>query len=91
MLAALQTIEAALKADWEKLDGEARRDAEQALADLKAKLASVGPAAEELKADVEQAVATAAPAVLSAVQAAVLKFLEAVAPELTGSGDGTGM
>lgn len=92
MLAAFQTIEGALRADWAKLDGEARKDAEDALADLKAKLAVVAPAAQELKAELEKAVEAAAPEVLAAVQAAVVKFLEAVAPELAGSGGGaTGM
>lgn len=91
VLASLGKVEAAIRADWEKLDGEARRDAEEALADLKAKLASVGPAAQELEAELLKAVETAEPAVLAAVQAAIVKFLEAVAPELAESRGGTGM
>jgi hypothetical protein len=78
----LQVIEAAVKADWSKLDGDARRDAEKAVADLKADLAKVGPAAAVLRTDLEQAVGAAAPGLTEAVEAAVKRFLAAVAPTL---------
>lgn len=85
--AELKKIEAAVKADWEVLSGDARRDAEQALAALKAELAKLEPAAQALKTELEQAVEVAVPSVTQAVEAALAKFLAEVVPEMaTASG-----
>jgi hypothetical protein len=78
-----QKIEAALRADWAELSGDARRDAEQALADLKGRLAGLEGAAGTLKAELEQAVEAAGPGVTRAVEEALARFLAGIVPEAT--------
>jgi hypothetical protein len=85
MLAVIAKLEAALKADWSTLTGDARRDAEQALADVKTALDHLKPAVGVLESDIEQAVEEAIPGVAAAVEAAVQKFLAALGP-LLGAG-----
>jgi hypothetical protein len=73
--------EAWFKAEVAKLDGDARRDAEQAYADLKARLE---PAVATLKADLLAAV----PGVETVLEQLLAKFLASIVPEMASTGDG---
>jgi len=75
MFAAFEKIEAAVRADWSELSGEARRDAEQAITDLKTE---VGKVKDQLEADAAKAIEAAGPSVQAAVQAVVAAAVSAL-------------
>jgi hypothetical protein len=66
---------APIEAVWRKLDGEAREEAEAALADLKAEAAKFRPLVAEAKGDVESLIAQVAPEVKAAVETRLAKLL----------------
>ena len=69
-------LEEKLEAIWDEVTGEARKEVEQALADVRAEVAKVEPLLTSFKTDVEAAVAAAEPAVKAAVEALAAKLLE---------------
>ena len=72
----LAPIEAKLEQIWSEVTGEARKEVELALADVRAEVAKVEPLLTSFKTDAEAAVAAAEPAVKAAVEALVTKLLE---------------
>ena len=70
---------------WREVDGEARSELKQAVADAKTELAKFLPLVTQAKADVEAAVEAAEPAIKSAVEA-VLEKLAADAGTLLAGG-----
>ena len=72
----LAPIEAKLEQIWSEVTGEARKEVEQALADVRAEVAKVEPLLTAFKTDAEAAVAAAEPVVKAAVEALVTKLLE---------------
>lgn len=86
MLSAFRLLEEKITAVIREVDGEAKRDAEQALAAVRAEvttdLAALRGLAGTLENDAVAAVETAGPAVQAAVKAAISKFLASAAPLL---------
>ena len=72
----LAPIEAKLEQIWSEVTGEARKEVELALADVRAEVAKVEPLLTSFKTDVEAAVEAAEPAVKTAVEALATKLLE---------------
>jgi hypothetical protein len=72
----LAPIEAKLEQIWSEVTGEARKEVEQALADVRAEVAKVEPLLTSFKTDVEAAVEAAGPGVKAAVEALAAKLLE---------------
>ena len=70
----LAPIEAKLEQIWSEVTGEARKEVELALADVRAEVAKVEPLLTSFKTDAEAAVAAAEPAVKAAVEALVTKL-----------------
>ena len=72
----LSPIEAKLEQIWSEVTGEARKEVELALAEVRAEVAKVEPLLTAFEADAKAAVAAAEPAVKAAVEALVKQLLE---------------
>ena len=72
----LAPIEAKLEQIWSEVTGEARKEVELALADVRAEVAKVEPLLAAFETDVKAAVEVAAPEVKAAVEALAAKLLE---------------
>jgi F0F1-type ATP synthase membrane subunit b/b' len=69
-------VKSKLEAFWHKIDGEARAELQQAVAEAETELAKVGPLLTKAEADIKEAVAAAQPAVQAAVTALLQKLLQ---------------
>ena len=74
---------------WREVDGEARAELKQAVADAKTELGKFLPLVTQAKADVEAAVEAAEPAVKSAVEAVLAKLLADAGTLLAGGSPDT--
>jgi F0F1-type ATP synthase membrane subunit b/b' len=72
-------LKAKLEQIWDDVTGDARREVEQAVADLEAEIAKVQPVVTEFKAQLETAVAAAEPEVKAAVEALAGKLAADIA------------
>jgi inorganic triphosphatase YgiF len=85
MLSLIDKVEQEAEKIWREVDGEARAELKQAVADAKTELAKFLPLVTQAKADVEAAVEAAEPAIKAAVEA-VLEKLAADAGTLLAGG-----
>jgi hypothetical protein len=89
-----EEIKAKLLALWEGIDGEAKAELQQLLADAEAEEAALkeqlAPLLAQLETDLKAAAATLAPEVQAAIAAILEKFLSAALP-LLGKAPAEGM